>query len=221
MFGRWWRKQVKPLSGVALPDLDREASALWGRGPAPPLATPPADSLDFGPAGRPRRTHERARRRRRLLGSLLLGLILGTVLTVGASYVALRVRPSLGATSGFGECMTFGSQDQEEIYYSDDVSAEQARRLGAFLRREGIFGDAQPKSVRLSREGGVFFVGFALEWNSWQDEGIADDFRDLLPRLSRGAFDGAPVAIHLCARQPDSKGRMLPTMRVIGPDGVR
>jgi hypothetical protein len=217
MFGRWGRKQAKPLPGVALPDLDREVSARWNPAAAPAWPDKSAEnSLDFGPAkANPARTRERSRRRRRVLMSCLLGLVLGPAAVAGFFFSTHRYMSLWHDSDALGERLFFGAQDQEEIYYAGGVSEEQARRLGAFLQREGLFGDERPKSVRLSKDGDVFVVGFALEWNNWTDERVADDFRDLLPRLSHGVFDGGPVEIHLCARQPDSKGRPMPTMRVI------
>jgi hypothetical protein len=225
MFARWWsRKPDKSLPDITVPDLDREVAAHWGRGltssNAPPM--PPPDhsasaSLDFasGPSPVPTRTRERSRKRRRLLLSLLGGL----VLVATACYLLWQIHFSMRGMGSLGQRMTFGVEDQEEIYYTDDISEEQVRQLGAFLQREGIFDGLRSKSVRVAKNGDVFVVGFALAWNNWQEQGVADDFHDLLPRLSRGVFKGSAVEIHLCARQPDSQGRPMPTMRVIRAEG--
>ncbi|HEY7425555.1 MAG TPA: hypothetical protein VH682_15090 [Gemmataceae bacterium] len=224
MFASWWsRKQNKPFPKAALPDLDRAVAAHWDRGVAPPvtpLEKPPGDSLDFGPVASYRAglTKERSRRRRRLLASLLVGLLLGPLATVAFIFFYPLFSSWVHGTGSLGQRITFGPRDLEEIFYSNDISAEQALQLGAFLQSEGIFDGLSSKSVRLSKDGEVFVVGFVLEWNNWLNENAAADFRDLLPRLSRGAFKGSPVEIHLCARQPDSKGRPMPTMRIIRTD---
>jgi hypothetical protein len=227
MFARWWsRKQNKSVPEAALPDLDREVAAHWNRGVPPPVAPPekpPGDSLDFGPiasyhAGQKK---ERSRRRRRLLASLLGGLLLGPLVTAAFIYFYPRLSSWSHGTGALGQRITFGPQDQEEIFYGDDISSEQVLQLGAFLQSEGIFDGLSPKSVRLSKDGEVFVVSFVLEWNNWLDENVVADFCDFLPRLSRGAFKGSPVEIHLCARQADSKGRLMPTMRIIRPDADR
>ncbi|HWG46343.1 MAG TPA: hypothetical protein VN688_26510 [Gemmataceae bacterium] len=225
MFTRWWsRKLNKPLSDITVPDLDREVAAHWGRDSASPNLLPvvaapdssPSASLDFhsAAASRPRRTRERSRLLRRLVWSALGGLLL--VATV--CFLLWNLNLSMFRTNSLGERMTFGVDDQEEIYYTAEVSPEQAQRLGAFLQREGIFDGLRPKSVRVTKNAEVYVVGFVLEWNNWQEQGVADDFRDLLPRMARGVFDSGPVEIHLCARQPDSQGRPMPTMRIIRAD---
>lgn len=220
MFGRWLRKPNQRL-----PDLDAEVTAHWNRGitpsPAPAPEEASATSLDFASAAylTTKKTKEHARRRRRLIWSLLVGLLLGPIF-VGAAYYLMRyINPRVRATAPLGERMTFGPQDEEEIFYTEDISPEQVRQLAAFLQREGLFDGLSAKSVRLSRNGAVFVVGFALEWNSWKQPDVVADFRDMQPRLSNGAFNGSPVEIHLCARQADSKGRPMPAMHIIRADG--
>jgi hypothetical protein len=226
MFAGWWsRKPPKSLPGVVLPNLDSEVSAHWNRGVPPPVAPPsppekpPGDNLDFGPAAsyRAGKTKEQSRRRRRLL----LSLLVGPLLIAAFLYFYPWINSLIHGTTSLGQRITFGPQNQEEIFYTADISSEQALQLGAFLQSEGIFDGLRPKSVRLSKDGDVFVVGVVLEWSNWSEDVVADDFRDLLPRLSRGAFNGSPVEIHLCAPQPDSKGRLMPTMRVIRADVER
>ncbi len=225
MFAKWWsRKQDKPFPDIAVPDLDREVSAHWGRGIAPAAVPPmpatdssPSESLQFSftESYRTREIKERKRHRRRLVLSLLVGLVMGPVVVVGMYYLFMHVNSAVRGTQTLGQRMTFGGEDQEEIFYTDDISSNQAWQLGAFLQAEGIFDGLRPKSVRVAKAGEVFVVGFAMAWNNWQEQKVADDFRDLLSRLSRSVFDGSPVEIHLCARQPDSQGQPMPTMRVI------
>jgi hypothetical protein len=218
MFAGWWsRKPGKSLPDVVLPNLDSEVSAHWNRGAppsvVPPPQKPPGDNLDFGPVASYRRskTKEQARRRRRLL----LSLLVGPILIAAFFYFYPWISSFMRGGSSLGQRITFGPQKQEEIFYTADISSEQALRLGTSLQIETIFDGLSPKSVRLSKDGDVFVVGFVLEWNMWSDGETVAYFRDLLPRLSREAFNGSSVEIHLCAREPDSKGRPMPTMRVI------
>jgi hypothetical protein len=222
MFAGWWsRKADKSLPNVVLPNLDSEVSAHWNRGVPPPVASPSpsppekpvGDNLDFGPAANYHKgkTKEQSRRRRRLL----LSLLVGPLLIAAFIYFYPWISSLIHGTTSLGQRITFGPQNQEEIFYTADISSEQALQVGTFLQREGIFDGLHPKSVRLSKDGDVFVVGFVLEWGNWSDKDVANDFRDLLPRLSRGVFHGSTVEIHLCAPQPDSKGRRMPTMRVI------
>jgi len=223
MFAGWWsRKPDTSLPDVVLPNLDSEVSAHWNRGVPPSVAPPekpPGDDLDFGPVANYRRgkTKEQARRRRRLL----LSLLVGPLLIAAFIYFYPRISSFMRGGSSLGQRITFGPQEQEEIFYTADISSEQALQLGAFLQREGIFDGLDAKSVQLSKDGEVFVVRFVLAWGNWSNNDVAADFRALLPRLSRGAFNGGPVEIHLCAPQPDSKGRLMPTMLVIRGDDER
>ena len=221
MFGRRSHNQRPQL-----PDLDSQVTAHWNRGvapanPPPPMESP-SESLDFAPTPYSvAKTKERSRGRRRLLLSLLMGLVLGPILVAAAFYLMQFINPARRQTETLGERMTFGPRDDEEIFYTDDISTEQVRQLGAFLQREGVFDGQSSKSVRLSRRDEVFVVGFAVEWNSWELPDVATYFRDVREQLSIGAFNGSPVEVHLCARQADSKGQPMPAMRVICADGER
>jgi hypothetical protein len=221
MFGRWSRRQNPPL-----PDLDSEVAAHWNRGNTSSKAPGSEESLDTSldfPLVNPRspkRTREDSRRRRRLAVSLLIGLLLAPIVVIGAYQLVRHINPMTRVRESLGERMTFGPQDDEEIFYTEDISPEQARRLGAFLQEEGLFDGLSAKSVRLSRNGAVFVVGFAVEWNSWEQPEVVAYFRQMQTRLSKGAFDGSPVEIHLCARQADSKGQQLPAMSVLQADGA-
>jgi hypothetical protein len=220
MFGRKSRQQDEALRNVAVPDLDSEVTAHWNRGAAPSNAPPPetasSASLDFGPTSyRAGKTKEYARKRRRLIISVLVGLLVSPVAVGAVSYLIRYINPVRRAMEPFGERIGFGQEEQEEIYYTPDISSEQARQLGVFLQQEGMFNDDGAKSVRLSKNGEVFVVGFVLAWNSWESPQTLMAFRELLPRLSRRVFNGVPVEIHLCAQQQDSHGRLMPAMRVL------
>lgn len=229
MFGRWLRRKDSSGPSIALPNLDDQVTAHWNRGAAspPPPANAPADSLDFvpTPGSHTSKTKEHQRRRRRLLWSLLAGLVVGPFLAapvICLIYLLMGDGSAVTTVVGsLGERITFGPDDQEEILHSSDISPDEARKLGDVLQHEGIFDGREAKSVRLSKDGDVYVVGFALEWGSWRNKDVVADFRDLLPRLSRGAFNGRAVEIHLCARQADSKDRAMPTMRVIRADVER
>ena len=221
MFGRWLRRKNPSGPPIALPNLDEEVTAHWNRGAAPPTlpANAPADSLDFepAPAYRAGKTKEHRRRRRRLL----LSLLVAPLMVVAFFYFYPWINSLLHGTHSLGQRMTFGPENQEEIFYTNDIESEQALRLGTCLQSEGVFDGRSPKSVQLSKDGDVFVVGFVLEWGMWSDRDTIAGFHDLLPRLSRGAFEGRPVEIHLCAPQADSKGKLMPTMRVVRADVER
>jgi hypothetical protein len=212
MFGRWSRKHEQRL-----PDLDSEVTAHWNRGRAPSNAPPSQESLDdnlnFAPASyRVGKMKECSRTRRRLLVSLCIGLILGPIVVGAAFYLMRYINPVIRATETLGERMTFGPHDEEEIYYTRDIEPDQVRHLGAFLQHKGVFDGRSAKSVRLSTNGDVLVVGFAVVWNSWENPEVVNYFRELQGTLSEGAFHGRPVEIHLCARQADSQGRLMPAM---------
>jgi hypothetical protein len=211
MFGRRPR-DPKPK----LPDLDPDVTSHWNRG-QPPNPPPPVEEsgLDIVPTWPlSSRDTERRRGRRRLLVSCLIGLILGPIFLAVAIYLIHLFNP-YPISNTLGERMGFGAKDEEEIFYTDEISEQQVKRLGAYLQRVGYFNELSAKSVRLSKKGEAYVVGFALIWGSWKKEDVLEDFRTLRMGISREVFDGSPVQVDLCARQPESKGKPMPAMVVL------
>ncbi len=214
MFGRRSR-DPKPK----LPDLDPDVTSHWNRG-QPPNPPPPVEEprLNIVPTWLlSSSAEERRRGRRRLLISCSLGLILGPIFAALVIYLIHLINLPL-LSNPLGERMGFGAQDEEEIYYTDEISEQQVRCLGAYLQRTGYFNELSAKSVRLSKKGEVYVVGFALLWGSWKKEDVLEDFHTLRIGISREVFDGSPVQVDLCARQPDSKGNPMPAMVVLHAD---
>jgi hypothetical protein len=89
----------------------------------------------------------------------------------------------------------------QELYYTDEVSKEDALRLGQKLREVGIFDRVSGrKTVVLSKRDEHFVVRFFLRQGAWNDGETIDWFDELRDLLSKEAFGGASVEIVLCDR---------------------
>jgi hypothetical protein len=137
----------------------------------------------------------RQRRRRNLVVALSI-----TLLLFAAGGVVLSLLP----VDRWGDKLTFGQLD---LYYGRGVTETEARRLGQFLREQGV-GEIQPATTRLSRAetaaGGTGYqVDFFVEPALVSDAEALADFAELRAQLSHTLFGGRGVVIRLCDRYVD------------------
>jgi hypothetical protein len=87
----------------------------------------------------------------------------------------------------------------QEIYYAQGITRDQAERLGQKLREVGLFDDlGTAKTVGLTKEGDRVRVRIFLRDDSWKDPGILDHFQGLRDQLAQDVFPGSPVELVLC-----------------------
>jgi hypothetical protein len=206
---KWFGKKARPPAlEVRLPDLDAEVATRWAdRGaPAPPSAQPapaaPDSNLDFGFIGT--RDCAPRSRARKLVVALCGGLLVlaGVLVPLLIGLKALGVRTAPPDTEGLGQRVQFGTRGQEEVYYTRGATEDEARRLGAFLLKAGVFDDGPAKTVEVARADGRHVVAFVRGERAWEDPAVVATFRALIPELSARVFGGAPVEVHLCHRVP-------------------
>jgi hypothetical protein len=89
----------------------------------------------------------------------------------------------------------------QELYYTEGVSREEAVRLGQKLLEIGVFDDrGERKTVILLKQGDKFLIRVFLREGAWKEQEVLDYFQDLRDLLSREVFDDGPVEILLCGQ---------------------
>lgn len=116
------------------------------------------------------------------VGVLCLPFALGAIFGI-----AFLLEPSFGTVIRFGN---------DEIYYSGDVTEQDARKLAGVLEDIGFFGPSRV-SVRLECSPTRYIVSFALVENAWEDSGTVDAFRDIGCAVAASGFP-TPLTIQLC-----------------------
>jgi hypothetical protein len=96
-------------------------------------------------------------------------------------------------------CDTYGTRlpfNGGELYYTSDVSKDQAERLGNYLIKKGVF-DGQRKTVQLTtrreKDREVFVVRLVIRKDYQKEENLRLDVKKLCGDISREVFDGAWV----------------------------
>jgi hypothetical protein len=91
--------------------------------------------------------------------------------------------------------LTFGKGD---LYYTDPVTAEQARAVGALLRKFGFFRADRSVTVHLGREQNIYQIRFVIDRSGFDDPSVVKDFRVLTSAVAEQALGNEPVMLHLC-----------------------
>lgn len=108
--------------------------------------------------------------------------------------VSTLILVTLEACTNYGTKLTFNNG---ELYYTKNVTSEEADRLGNFLVADGFFGGDEI-SVQLDKQADTYLFRMASR------EGVEDSasFLNLAKiytgRLSSEVFNGAPVDFHFC-----------------------
>ena len=101
--------------------------------------------------------------------------------------------------------MTFGAG---EVYYTSNVTEDEARKLGDYLLKNRFFNHQDQRSIQLDRAGRTYLFRVVVQKGKDQDrtfDRIAETFAKI---LSREVFRGEPVDTHVCDER-------LRTLRVI------
>jgi preprotein translocase subunit SecF len=121
------------------------------------------------------------------------------------SILALAILMAIGlACSGHGTKLEFNGGD---LYYTDNVTESEAKKLGDYLVKEGFY-DGKPKSVQLDKSGSTYQFRMVVQPERQNDEATMTLMKTFAGELSSDLFNDAPVEVHACDEQ-------LKTLRVI------
>ena len=106
--------------------------------------------------------------------------------------------------SGHGTKLEFNGGD---LYYTDNVTEVDAKKLGNYLVEQGFY-DGKPKSVQLDKSGSAYQFRMVVQPEKQNDKATMEIMKTFGVELSSDVFNGAPVEMHVCDEQ-------LKTLRVI------
>jgi hypothetical protein len=87
----------------------------------------------------------------------------------------------------------------QELYYREGVTREQALRLGQKLREVGVFDElGRGKTLVLSKEDNRFRLRVFVREDTWKDPDALEYFRGLRDLLAREVFPDSSLEIVLC-----------------------
>ena len=104
--------------------------------------------------------------------------------------------PSIISCSGYGKKLEF---NKTEVFYTSDVTKEEAQKLGAYLVRSE-FADGIEKSVQLAKNktSNNYIFRMVTSDEAANNEIYETIFRLMAQQLSDSVFNGKPVDFHVC-----------------------
>ena len=98
--------------------------------------------------------------------------------------------------SGYGKKIEFNNTD---VYYTSDVTENDARKLGDFLVRSK-FADGKEKSIQLAKnkERNHFIFRMVTNEEAAKNKAYEELFRAVAIQISDSVFNKQPVDFHVC-----------------------
>jgi hypothetical protein len=114
--------------------------------------------------------------------------ILSAVILIGIALLRIA------SCNNYGKKLTFNGG---EVYYTDQVTEADAKKLGEYLVKEKFF-DGTRKTIQLNKAGSTFEVRMVVKKDTEKAPTTVTTFTAVAQELSREVFSGAKVVIHLC-----------------------
>ncbi len=109
-------------------------------------------------------------------------------------------------------CSSYGTKldfNNGELYYTDNVTEADARKLGDYLVKSGFF-DGRKITVQLDKAGATYQFRMVVVKEKQNDEATALLMKTFAGEISEEVFNDAPTELHICDDQ-------LKTIRVLKP----
>lgn len=124
-----------------------------------------------------------------------------------SAILVLTVLLAVGlACTGYGTKLEYNGG---ELYYTDNVTEAEAKKLGDYLVKEGFF-DGKKITVQLDKSGSTYQFRMVVVKEKQTDEATMEIMKTFAGQISKDVFGGAPTELHICDDQ-------LKTIRVIKP----
>ena len=85
-----------------------------------------------------------------------------------------------------------------KLFYTSEVSEEQARKLGDYLLKNGFFKKDNPGTVQITKEDDLYQFRMVVKGGKTQDVEFLKIAGIFAAQLSRDIFDNEMVEMHLC-----------------------
>ena len=121
--------------------------------------------------------------------------------------LVLTVLMAVGlACSSYGTKLDFNNG---ELYYTDNVTESDAKKLGEYLVKSGFF-DGKKLTVQLDKSGSTYQFRMVVVKEKQNDEATIELMKSFAGEISEDVFNDAPTELHICDDQ-------LKTIRVVRP----
>ena len=100
-----------------------------------------------------------------------------------------------GLPGALGQKIAFKTS---ELFYTANVTADEAQDVGNYLDDKGLFPDDRAVTVQLDKPFGAYQVRFCVRPEAAGDADVVNFYRDLRTDIANDVFQAADVEVHLC-----------------------
>jgi len=109
----------------------------------------------------------------------------------------------LAACNNYGKKKTFG---KGSLYYTENITEEQADKAGAFLKEMGYLSDDKETSIQLDKVDSTYRIRLVVsEEYQEKDTSLDFSFKALGFLASISVFDSKPIEVDLCDGRLNTK----------------
>ncbi|HEY8561334.1 MAG TPA: hypothetical protein VIL74_13235 [Pyrinomonadaceae bacterium] len=114
------------------------------------------------------------------------------------TFLVLAVLLAVGlACTGYGTKLDFNGG---ELYYTDNVTEAEAKKLGQYLVENGFFG-GKKITVQLDKSGATYQFKMVVQKEKQNDEATLALLEPFAGDISENVFNNAPTELHICDDQ--------------------
>jgi hypothetical protein len=109
-------------------------------------------------------------------------------------------------------CSSYGTKldyNNGELYYTDNVTEADAKKLGDYLVKSGFF-SGKKITVQLDKSGATYQFRMVVLPEKQNDEATLELMKSFAGEISEEVFNDAPTELHICDDQ-------LKTLKVLKP----
>ena len=98
-----------------------------------------------------------------------------------------------------------------ELYYTENTTEAEAKKLGEYLLEQGYFDDTETRTVQLDKKEGKIHVRFVVKEEYQTNPKALEIFTPIGAELSKAVFGGAPIVIDICDEALETKQTIAAT----------
>lgn len=105
-------------------------------------------------------------------------------------------------------CANYGTKlefKKGELYYTENVTEAEAKKLGDYLLAQGYFDDTETRTVQLDKKDGTPHVRFVVKEEYQTSPKSIELFTPIGAELSKEVFGNAKIVVDICNETLETK----------------
>ncbi|MCC7437931.1 MAG: hypothetical protein IT211_05485 [Armatimonadetes bacterium] len=122
--------------------------------------------------------------------------------------IVLLAMLALAGCTNYGTKLEF---KKGELYYTENVTEAEAKKLGDYLLEQGYFDDTETRTVQLDKKDGTPHVRFVVKEEYQTSPKSIELFTPIGAELSKAVFGNAKIVVDICNETLETKQTITAT----------